>query len=190
MFRTTQFVIALSIVLVGCGSSDVSSDEDAQRAYEGLDDSIDKAITLGFQGFNAATSANIAPQTANGAKTGTITISGQVDQGASTNKTMNLIEELKDYSDDGEITYNTNETLPVLSMKLSKIPTGTLEGSLNGRFTMAGALEGDVTLSLTFTGELQPSPVDENEVERKPGTTHITGTAASGDGRYNVDLTR
>ena len=190
MFRTAQFVIALSLVSVGCGSSGVSSDEDARRAYEGLDDSIDRAITLGLQGFNAATSANIAPQTTNGAKTGTITVSGQVDQGASTNKTMNLIEELKDYSDDGEITYNTDETLPVLSMKLSKIPTGTLEGSLDGRFTMAGALDGDLTLSLTFTGELQPSPADESEVERKPGTTHITGTATSGDGRYTVDLTR
>jgi hypothetical protein len=190
MARTSSFVIVLSLLLAGCGSSGVSSDEDARRAYEGLDDSIDSAITLGFQGFNAATSANIAPQTASGAKSGTITVSGQVDQGASTNKTMNLIEELKDYSEDGDITYNTAGTLPALSMKLSKIPTGTLEGSLGGQFTMAGGLEGDLTISLTFTGELQPSPADPSKVERKPGTTHITGTATSGDGEYDIDLTR
>lgn len=190
MLRTPSFVIVFSLLLAGCGSSGVGSDEDARRAYEGLDDSFDRAITLGFEGFNAATSANIAPQTANGAKSGTLTVSGQVDQGASTNKTMNLSEQLKDYSEDGNLTYDTEGTLPALSMKLSKIPTGTLAGSLDGQFTMAGDLEGDLTISLTFTGDLQPSPADPSKVERKPGTTHITGTATSGDGEYNIDLTR
>ena len=185
-------VLGMALVLgsVACGSDEVGSDEDAQRAYEGLDGSIDKAISLGFQGFNAATSANIDPQTASGDKTGSITVSGQVDQGSSDNKTMNLTEELKDYSDDEELSYNTGGTLPLLSMKLAKVPTGTLDGSLAGDFDMTGELEGTVTVSITFAGELQATAADPTKVERKPGTTHITGTATSGEGEYVIDVTR
>ena len=168
----------------------VSSAEDAKRAYLGLDASIDKAITLGFDGFNAATSANIAPQTANGTAAGTLVIAGQVDQGASANKTMNLNETLTTYTDDGQITYATPATLPALSLKLEKIPNGTLSGSLDGSYSMSGALSGMVTLALTFTGELQSSAADPKQVERKPGTTHITGTATSPAGTFVVDVTR
>src|SRR5687768_10376015 len=90
----------LTLQSVACGGDDVGSDEDAERAYGGLDASIDKAIQLGFDGFNAASSANIPPQTAAGNKAGTMTVAGQVDQGASDNKTMNLTEALTGYSDD------------------------------------------------------------------------------------------
>ena len=50
-----------SVLASGCGSG-VSSDEQARRAYVGLDVAIDKAINLGFDGFNAASSANIPAQ--------------------------------------------------------------------------------------------------------------------------------
>ena len=183
-------VSALALTLAACGGDDVGSEEDAERAYRGLDPSIDKAIKLGLDGFNAASSANIPPQTASGQRGGTMTISGQVDQGASSNKTMNLTEALSAYTDDGALTYDTPGTLPALSMKLSKIPDGTLDGTLDGTFAMTGDLEADVTLSLTFTGQLQPNAMDATKVDRKPGTTHITGTARSGDAVYDVDVTR
>jgi len=189
MVRPT-FLLMLFLALPGCGSDEVGSDEDAKLAYEGLDGSIDKSITLGFQGFNAASSANISPQSGKGDKAGTITVGGQVDQGSSDNKTMNLTVELKGYSDDDKLTYDTTGSLPALSMKLSKIPTGTVDGTLSGDYAMTGDLEGDVTLSISFSGQLQPTAADPTKVERKPGTTHITGTATSGDGRYNVDLTQ
>ena len=174
--------------LAGCGDG-VSSDEKAEQAYLGLDESIDKAIKLGFDGFNAAQSANIPEQKAAGAVTGTMLINGKVDQGASNNKTMSLTETLTDYCDDGKHTYDTDAaTLPALNMKLSKIPTGTLDGTLDGDFTMKGDIEGPVKLTLTFAGDLQSSA--SGGVERKPGTTHITGTAESDYGTYNVDITR
>ncbi|MDI1482864.1 hypothetical protein [Polyangium sp. y55x31] len=182
-------LFALVLGLAACGD-DVASEEDARRAYESLDKSIDKAMQLGFQGFNAASSANIDPQMANGDRTGTITISGKVDQGASDNKTMTLNEVLKDYSDDGEVTYNTSGTGPVLDLKLAGIPNGTITGTLVGAFTMSGALEGSVTLNLTINGELQPTMADPMKIERKPGTTKITGTATSDYGTYEVNLTR
>jgi hypothetical protein len=183
----SALTLALLAALAGCGGG-VSSSDEAERAYKGLDASIDKAIKLGFDGFNAASSANIDPQTAMGKNKGTMTVGGKVDQGSSDNKTMDLTDELKDYSDDGMLTYDTKGTLPTISLKLSKIPDGTLDGSMAGIFTMSGELEGEVTLDLTFAGGLQAG--EGTKVERKPGTTHITGTAVSEFGTYDVDITR
>lgn len=176
--------------LASCGAG-VSSDEQARRAYLGLDAAIDKALTLGFQGYNTASSANIAPQTASGAAGGTLTVTGQVDQGASSNKGMRLEAAMTDYSDDGTLRYATSPPAPpqlVLSLKM--IPTGTLDGALKGTFGMSGALEGTVRLDLALTGMLQAAAADPQKVERKPGTTHITGTATSPAGVYTVDVTR
>lgn len=173
---------------IGCGSG-VSSDEQARLAYLGLDASIDKAISLGFAGFNAANSANIPAQMTVGVASGTITVTGQVDQGASANKGMRLFEELINYSDDGKLVYATSASaLPALNMQLKGIPTGTLDGNLVGAFAVAGELSGSVQLNLTFTGMLQAGT--GTKVERKPGTTRITGTATSGTGVYKVDVTR
>jgi hypothetical protein len=184
-------VLLLAVVLAAsaCGSDSVNSVGDAQNAYLGLDLSIDKAITLGFNGFNSASSANIAPQTANGSASGTLTVTGQVDQGASANKGMRLFTAFANYSDNGEITYNTASTaLPALNMMLVNIPTGTLTGTLVGKVTMSGEEEGDLTLNLSFQGQLQLGA--GGIVERKPGTTRITGTATSAAGTFNVDVTR
>jgi hypothetical protein len=180
-----------ALALAGCGDGGVSSAEDAERAYKGLDTSIDQAIQLGFDGFNAASNATIPPQTGKGTLTGTMTISGKVDQGSSDNKTMTLNEALAAYSNDGKLTYDTIEgTLPIIDMKLSKIPTGTIAGTLKGAYTITGELEGTVTLTLAFTGDLQPLASDATKIERKPGTTRITGTADSDYGTYDVDITR
>lgn len=182
-------ILAGVLALAGCGD-DVGSDEDAARAYVGLDKSVDKAIQLGFDGFNSASSASISPQTGKGDKTGTLTIDGKVDQGSSDNKTMDLTEKMTDYSDDGLITYNTLGALPVIDLKLSNVPDGTVNGTLVGDFTMTGDLEGPIKLNITIAGGLQPSAADPMKIERKPGTTKITGTATSDYGEYTVNVTR
>ncbi len=174
--------------LWGCGDG-VSSDEQARRAYLGLDGSIDKAIQLGFDGFNAASSANISPQTSNGTTSGTLTVTGQVDQGSSANKGMRLYTAFVGYSDDAKLVYATNASaLPALNMQLKGIPTGTMTGTLVGTVGMTGDLTGDVTLNLSFTSTLQAGT--GTAVTRKPGTTVITGTAISAGGTYQVNVTR
>jgi len=192
----------LAIALTGaCGDDgEIDSDEAARRAYLGLDQSIEASIALGFDGFNAASSANIAAQAAPGLVSGTLTITGQVDQGASDNKGMRLLVGMDDYSDgpftiqyDDEeievaITYETADgALPALDMQLKSIPDGTLDGTLEGSYLMTGDIEGEAVLSLTFSGALRPIPGTE-DVERVPGTTTVTGTVTSGDGVYMVDL--
>ena len=189
----TVFALLLSATFA-CSSDNsntaVTSADTAKTAYIGLDASIDKAISLGFAGFNAASSANIPPQTANGNVGGTLIVSGQVDRGASANKTMNLTEAMSAYTDDGKITYVTTATAPALSMKLANIPTGTMNGTLVGTYTMTGALSGSVTLNVGFTASLMAGDGGNTSVTRKPGTTHVTGTATSGNGTYAIDITR
>jgi hypothetical protein len=205
-----KHLVLLCLILGACSSDDtVSSDEQARRAYLGLDKSVGKSITLGFDGFNAATSANIAPQMVNGDATptgGTLTVSGQVDQGASANKQMRLYVGMVAYSDGpitindkGDtlaVTYDTSTTQtdqPYLQMSLMNIPTGTLSGTLDAGATMTGVyhltgdIKGDVSLDLQITGNLMAGP--NSTVVRVPGSTHVTGTATSGDGMYTVDVT-
>jgi len=188
----------LVLVLLACGTPAVNSDEQARRAYLGLDKAIGKCLTLGFDGFNAATSANIDPQSTSGDKSGTVTVTGQVDKGVSANKGMRLNVAMNNYSDgdihpDGGptlmVTYQTNDggTLPTLDLTLRNVPTGTLDGTLAGDFAMSGDLTGVVTLNLTMSGMLEACC--DGGTERKPGTTTVTGTAKSGSGTFNVDLT-
>jgi len=182
-------LVVFFALAAGCGNGSVHSDADAQKAYLGLDASIDKAINLGFEGFNAASSANIPTQMTTGTVKGTLVVTGQVDQGASNNKTMRLDTAYTMYTDDGKVTYDTMmSALPLLSMDLKNIPSGTLDGTFAGAFTMTGDLHNTVTLSLTFTGNLMSG--SNNTVVRVPGSTHITGTAVSDYGTYNVDVTR
>lgn len=195
---TCAALIAVLAASAGCSDDDdIDSDEEARRAYLGLDASIAKSLELGFAGFNAASSANIPPQMAAGIEAGTLTITGQVDQGSSANKGMRLRVGMVGYSDgvvvldddNIEITYNTSvdpTMQPYLVLSLKGIPTGTLEGSLMGTYQMTGDIIGDATLNLTFTGMLQ---ADGAGVARVPGMTTITGTATSGDGTYDVNIT-
>jgi len=182
----------LSAGAVGCGSDGaVRSDEQARQAYLGLDRSVDRGIDLGFAGFNAASSANIPVQMAPADKTGTMTVTGQVDQGSSKNKGMRLSIAFAAYADVDNFIYDTDpaKPLPTLDMMLKDIPTGTLTGALNGDFLMRGQLQGVVTLALSFTATLEPDPMGASVI-RVPGTTHITGTAVSPAGTYQVDVVK
>ncbi|MGN6105660.1 MAG: hypothetical protein ACTHU0_11190 [Kofleriaceae bacterium] len=191
------------LAAAGCSDDEIDSDEQARRAYYGLDDSIEQSITLGFAGFNSAQSANISPQMGAGLVGGTLVITGQVDQGASNNKGMRLRVGMTDYTNgpliiNGEvietaITYDTDpspELQPALLLQLKDIPTGTatgtLTGTLMGTYQMSGLLEGEALLNLTISGAIQDDGT--GKVIRAPGTTHVTGTATSGDGTYTVDV--
>ena len=187
--------------LVACSDDGIDSNEEARRAYLGLDASIEASITLGFAGFNSASSANISPQTATGIEAGTITVTGQVDQGSSANKGMRLHIGMVAYTDgpfpiddDGNtatVIYDTDldpALQPFLSMQLKNIPTGTLEGTLTGTYLMSGDLEGSAELNLSFTGALMDG--GNNTVLRVPGSTQITGTVVTPDnGTFDVDVT-
>jgi hypothetical protein len=183
-----------------CSSDTVDSDEQARRAYLGLDTSVEKSLTLGFQGFNAASNANIPAQMTAGDKSGTLTIGGQVDAGTSINKQMRLTVGMVMYSDGpfaidmsghtATITYDTDAataTQPQLDLSLHNFPNGTFTGTLMGTYHLSGDIKGDATLNLTFTGDLMDDGT--GKTVRKPGTTTVTGTATNADGgMYTVNV--
>lgn len=188
--------ILVLVTLAGCGGQ-VSSDAEAELAWLGLDRGVDRALDLGLAGFNAASSANIDDQTGNGDIHGTMTVGGQVDQGASDNKGLRLEVTLVDYQDlldvdtdddaDASIAYATNDHGPAaLDLQLRGIPDGTWSGTLVGDFDMAGDLEGVVSLNLTLDGTL----ADDGAGGTKRATSHVTGTATSGAGSFTVDVPR
>jgi hypothetical protein len=200
ILHASCLVLALSVT--GCGDDPIDSDEEARRAYLGLDTSIEKSLNLGFAGFNAATSANIPPQSGAGDAAGTLTITGQVDQGASPNKEMRLHVGMVGYTDgvirvmvgDEEVevalTYDTRAVeaeQPYLHLSLRDIPNGTFTGELTGDYLLSGDIEGEVTLDLALAGMIRDG--GGGNVARVPGSTTVTGTATSGDGLYEVVLT-
>lgn len=205
MTLSSSAFLALTGALVSftaaCGDDGgVSSDEEARRAYFGLDTSIQKSLDLGFMGFDAASSANIPPQMTTGTAAGTLAISGQVDQGNSSNKQMRLAVGMVGYSDgkividdktlDISITYDTDADptmQPALDLSLKNIPTGTIDGTLVGTYHMSGDLDGDATLNLTMTGTMMDS--GGGHVVRAPNATHVTGTVTNAsNGVYHVDV--
>ncbi len=197
MTRFTQILLLASTsTLVACGGG-VDSDQAAEAAYLGLDEMVGKSLTLGFDGFNAATSANIPTQMTMGDVTGTLTVSGQVDMGASANKEMRLLLDVVEYRDlepttdnDLVITYDTPDGTPAnLDLSLRGIPDATLTGTLMGTFHMTGDIEGDVTLNLTIDGMTEADPANADNVRRIEGSTSVTGTATSDFGTFNVDVT-
>jgi hypothetical protein len=200
--KLTSFALATVVALAACGTSDqIDSNEQARRAYLGLDGSIAKSIKLGFDGFNMASSANIMPQTTAGTAAGTITVTGQVDQGSSSNKGMRLNVGMVNYTDGNvpidtkndtiHVIYNTSTDTtmqPYLEMMLKSFPNGTVDGMLNGDYTMSGDLKGTVTLSVTFSGTTMDG--GGGTVVRVPGSTHVTGTATTANnGVFDIDVT-
>lgn len=196
MHRRTLLALALlslAPTLAGCGGGPpddgVADEESARRAYLGLDPAIDRAIDLGFAGFNAASNANIPEQRGDGTISGVMIIDGQIDQGNSDNKGMRLALTLEqDYQDvvveDLAIIYNGGPA--DLDMSFMGLPNATLTGTLVGTFVMGGDLLGDVTLDISFTGTTMEGP--GGAIVRTPGSIHVTGTATSDYGVFNVDV--
>ena len=194
-----RLAFAAVLALTACHGGGVTSDEEAEGAYIGLDTAIVRGMNLGMDGYNAASSANIPDQTAPGDVSGTMTVSGQVDQGSSDNKGMRLSVALVDYADGValdsdttlDVTYATDAAAqPALDLSLRNIPDGTFSGTFVGAIGMTGDLEGDVTLDVAMDGAIETDPDDAAKLRRVEGTTHITGTATSDYGTYDIDVTR
>jgi hypothetical protein len=149
-------------------------------------------------GYSAATNANIPTETAAGDATGTLTVTGKVDQGNPSQVSMGLSVAMAMYSDGKitvddkgdtiSVTYATGTASPPsLSLKLNASAGDTLSGSLAGDYTMSGDLQGTVTLNLQIDGKFSGTAPN---VMRVAGSTTVTGTAVnSSGGTYTVNTT-
>lgn len=202
MTKRTAIALVLVFSFAACDGDDIDSDTEARWAYLGFDAAIDRALNLGFAGFNAANSANIPEQTDVGEIEGDMFINGQVDQGSSDNKEMRLLVTLVEYEDEVfddpvteddvealRIRYNTVEgSEPQLDLSLRNVPDGTFTGTLIGRMVVSGDVDADADFNVTLSGGIMDG--GGGVVLREPGTLVITGTVTSGDGLFNVDVMR
>jgi hypothetical protein len=193
-------LLSILVVMGACTNNSVNSDEQARRAYLGLDKSVSKSLTLAFQGYDATSNANIPTQMTSGDAMpgGTLAISGQVSHGNVNQASMSLDVGMVSYSDSPividdkntkiNVTYNTGTTnTPALNIKLNGSSGNALSGSLVGDYTMTGDLKGTVTLDLTIAGTFTGSGTSIMRVE---GSTTITGTVVnSSGGMYTVNVT-
>lgn len=182
--------VAVLLATAACGPA-VTDEQAAERAVLGLRPALTRTIQLGFDGFNAADSANIPAQSASGDEDGTLAITGQVDQGNSPNKEMRLEMALTDYNDgpveETVIIYSTADGAPVsVDLSLRNIPEGTLTGSIEGAVTLSGDLSGPLDLVLTVAGEITAG--DADAVELVDGQTDVSGTATSDYGQFDLDF--
>jgi len=197
MRHRAAFVLVSFLAACG-GGGGVNSNEQARRAYLGLDESISKSLALGFMGYNAASNANIPAEMTTGDATGTLTVTGHVDQGNPSQVSMGLSVAMAKYSDGkiaiddmgktDDVTYDTDAAaLPSLSLKLNSSAGDTLTGSLDGDYLMSGDLKGKVTLTLTLSGTFSGTAPN---VTRVAGSTTVTGTAVnSAGGTYTINAT-
>jgi hypothetical protein len=181
-------LLALPLLTAGCNRGVIDNEVAAELAYLGLDRAVDRMIDHGFDGFNAANSANIPTQSQAGDETGTMDVGGQVDQGASANKGMRLEVTLTDYSDgpvdDTAIYYNGGPGLADFMLK--GLPNADFDGTFNGVYTMDGDLAGTVELNLQITG--QTADTGDGTIARVPGTITVVGTATSDYGVFDVNV--
>ncbi|MDP3277551.1 MAG: hypothetical protein Q8Q09_20360 [Deltaproteobacteria bacterium] len=197
----SAFGCVLTLACVQCGGG-VSNADSARRAYVGFDKGVSRAISLGFDGLTAASSANIPEQTAAGDVMGTMLVAGQVSQGSSTNREMRLTVQVTDYQDmvvdmpddAGAGTtlrhrYSTVMGQTPLPLTISLRPP-MFTGTLTGTVRMAGELAGDVTFNLVLAGQVESPMGMPTRFQRVPNGTRITGTVTSPYGTYTVDVTR
>lgn len=202
MTMRLQASLAFALLVSSCGGG-VASEANARRAYFGLDRAVDRALALGIDGFNAASSANIPPQMGTGDVSGTMTVGGQVSRGSGDNREVRLTVALVNYQDnvaneDGglvasELTYATpasGGTPADLQFSLRGLPDATFTGSFAGTYHMTGELEGDVTLALTLQGRTEAASTGMGHIRRVAGSVTITGTVTSSYGTYTVNTTR
>jgi hypothetical protein len=191
--RSLLRLSAVALALVSCGppdKGDVNNEASARLAYLGLDAAVGRAIQLGFDGFNAASSANIPEQSEAGDLGGMMVVDGKVDQGSSANKGMRLQVTLQDdYADvvlEGErhVTYNGGPA--EFDVNFKGLPDADLTGTLVGTFVMEGDLLGEVTLDVSIVGQTEAGP--GGGIVRVPGTVKVTGTATSDYGVFDIDV--
>jgi hypothetical protein len=192
-------LLVLPLLLASACDDSVPSEGQADLAFAGLATSIDKATRLGFLGYSAAVDSKLWPQETLGDVSGTLVVSGQVEEGSSDDESLHLDMETERYSDladldegDAEVsvTYwtDTESGLPSIDLELVGAPDGTFHGTLAGTFRMMGDLHGNVTLELEIDGVIESD--GSYGTRRVEDSMTVTGTATDGTGDvYEVDVT-
>lgn len=171
----------------GCSGGDdkkhVDTEEGVEAAYTNFEPTILKITTAGLAAKGTATQgANIPGVTIIGLVSGTGGIGGTVAQSAGENENLSLFVELNDYSDTGDVNFQTDNTSEAtklqFDLQIKNAPGDNLaDGTIAGELTLSGDVEGTGIFDLTLASDL-----DDDDLAPDIICTHVTGlVTAEGD---------
>ena len=167
-------------VAVGCGGDDkkkVDTEEGVVLAYENFQPTILKITSAGLAAKDTANQgANIPVIQIVGMVSGTGGVGGSVAQSMGQNENLNLWVELNDYSDTGDVTFqtdNTSETTKLqFDLQITAQPQNNrMDGTLSGTLTLTGDVEGTGVFDLDTASDLEDDDLNPALI-----CTHVTGT--------------
>lgn len=179
-------------VAAGCGGDKKKkvNDEDAvQLAYENFQPTILKITTAGLAAKGTASQgANIPVIQIVGLVTGTGGIGGSVAQSGGNNENLNLWVELNDYSDTGDVLFQTDNTSDAtklqFDLQITNQPADNrMNGSIVGELTLDGDVEGTGIFDLASVSDLEDDDLAADII-----CTHVTGTVEAGGDTIDVDF--
>jgi hypothetical protein len=176
------FLLFISVMAAsGCQADNQGSPADVALAYRSFEQSINKMVFLGANGFFKAQGTTIPTQTMSGRMNGFVYVMGRFDQSSSSTASLHLTVAMSNYSDNDLVYYTTVPPLPMLELQYTQ-GLGTLDGSLVGAFQMDDAEGGPMMVNLTMKGG---ASVMNNTVTDVGG--QVMGSATTRAGTYNVN---
>jgi len=193
MRKTLLVVSALTIAVAAAACGDKKKkvvDADAvETMFVNFQPTLLKIMSAGIAAkTTSASGANIPTIGLVGAVQGTGGVGGQVAQSTGQNQNLNLWVELNDYSDTGDVVFQTDNTSNDTKLQFdlqitNQPPDNQMDGTLVGTLTLDGDVEGTGEFDLAFASDLMD---DDNAPDLI--CTRVTGTVAAGTLSTSVDF--
>lgn len=183
--------VVLAELVAGCGGKkkDVTDEDAVMLMYENFVPTIYKLTTAGIAAKDtAAQGANIPNITLTGDVMGTGTMGGTVAQSGGQNQNLSLVVELNDYSDTGDVVYQTDNTSESTKLQFGLQITNqpadnSASGDIDGTLTLDGDVEGTGIFDLHTETDL-----DDDDANPAIICTRVTGTVTAGGDSNTVDF--
>lgn len=186
-------IVAWTMVAYGCSGGDkkknVDSEEGVQIMYDSFQPTILRITTNGLAAKGTAgTGANIPEIFFPGLVQGSGAITGTVANSNSGNENLSLEVRLDDYSDTGDVTFQTDNTsaatLLQFDLNVQNQPADNgMSGTIVGTLTLDGDVEGTGVFDLALASDL-----DDDDGNPAIICTHVTGTVTAEGDDLDVDF--
>ena len=185
-------VVAWTLVGLGCSGGDkkkVDSEEGVETMYANFEPTILRITTNGLAAKGTASGgANIPEIFFPGLVQGSGAITGTVAQSSGNNENLSLEVRLDDYSDTGDVVFQTDNTSPAtllqFDLQIQNQPADNgMDGTIAGTLTLDGDVEGTGVFNLTLVSDLEDDDLNPAII-----CTHVTGSVSADGDELPVDF--
>ena len=180
-------LVAFTAIAYGCSGGDDDNDVDTEagvlEAYQNFEPTILKITLAGIAAKGtAAQGANIPVIQMPGLVGGSGGVGGNVAQSSGGNENLNLWVQLDDYSDTGDVYFQTDNTSDTTKLQFglqikNQPGDNKMDGTIDGELTLSGDVDGTGIFDLATASDLE-----DDDLAPELICTHVTGTVtAAGD---------